>query len=239
MRRFVLVIPMLLVFTAACSLADDSKPAVKIGDAELQAMAEAFTNATFGDEYANMVLDDESGIQTKQAFIDEADDPEDEAKDVERFGYVSSYENGYTYAGAQAKGGTIIAGVSVTMFSSENGATGYLRDDLDEGRRSFSGTTEAGTLLAFETFKPKVGKENYGVFIQLKANKDTFGTDGDVGFTVVTFRRGKVLGSVFILRADAKDAKAVAMKVAKQLDAQIQAVMRGDKPVAPAAVEKQ
>ena len=230
MRRFVILVPALLLFAAACSLGGDSKgSAVKIGDAELQAMAQPFTNASFGDEYANMALDDESGIRTKQAFIDEADDPEDEARDVEKFGYVSSYENGYLTTAELGHGGPFVAGVIVTLFDSEKDAAGYLGDDLDDARRTFSGTTETGTLLAFETFKPKVGTDNYGVFIQIKADEDSFGIDSDIGFTVVSFRRGKVLGSVVIFRTDAKDERALAMKVAKQLDQRIQAVLRGDK----------
>jgi hypothetical protein len=244
MLRVVFFLPLLLLFATACSvdvpdIRGEKKSPVPIGDAELRSMAEVFTNQTFGEAYASMVADEESGIQTRDAFIQEADDPEDEAKDVDTFGYVSSAEYAYYDAEALSKGGPFIAGVSVALFQTEDGAAGYLRDDLDDGRRTFSGTTEAGTLLAFLTFKPKLGQHNYGVYMRLKAAKEVFGTDGDVSLTIVTFQHGRVLGSVYVLRADAKDARADVMLVAKLLDARMKAVLRGETPVAPAAASTQ
>jgi hypothetical protein len=236
MRKFLLVMPAILLVTAACSGGGDSdKAAVQIGDAELQAMAEVFTNATFGDAYANMVLDETSGMETKEAFIEDDNDPEGEAKDAEEFGYVSSYERAYFDEEGLTDGGPVAMSVGVTLFDTEAGATGYMRDDLEEGRKSFSGTTELGTLLSFETFNANAGKENWGVFLRLQADEETFGTDSELSMTVITFQRGRVLGNVFVMRGDSKDAKADTMRVAKLLDQRMQAILRGEKPAAPEA----
>ena len=241
MRRFVLLTPLLLLFAAACSI--DIRPektsSVSIGDAELRAMAEVLTNQAFGDAYAGMIPDEGSGIQTREAFIQEADDPEDEAKDVDTYGYVSSAEYAYYDPEAPSRGGPFIAGVSVLLFQTEGGAAGYLRDDLDEGRRTFSGTSEAGTLLTFQTFKPKLGSHNYGVYMRLKAAKEVFGTDGDVSLTIVTFQHGRVLGSVYVWRTDATGAQDEVMRVARLLDKRMQAILRGETPAAPEAASTQ
>ena len=235
MRRFLLLIPALLLLSAACSGGESEKADVQIDDAELQAMAEVFSNATFGDAYANMVFDETSGLETKEAFIEDDNDPEGEAKDVEQFGYVSSYEVAYFDSEGLINGGPVAMSVGVTLFDTEEGATGYMRDDLEEGRKSFSGTTELGTLLSFDTFDAKAGKENWGVFLRLKANEETFGVNTELSMTVITFQRGKVLGSVFVMRGDAKDAKADGMRVAKLLDQRMQAILRGETPAAPEA----
>ena len=153
MRRFLLLIPALLLMSAACSGGESEKADVQVGDAELQAMAEVFSNATFGDAYASMVFDETSGLETKEAFIEDDNDPEGEAKDVEQFGYVSSYEVAYFDSEGLINGGPVAMSVGVTLFDTEAGATGYMRDDLEEGRKSFSGTTELGTLLSFDTFE--------------------------------------------------------------------------------------
>jgi len=243
MRRLVLF-SLLLLFTAACSvdvpdIRGGKKSSVPVGDAELRSMVEVLTNQAFGDAYAGMIADEGSGMQTRDAFIQEADDPEDEAKDVDTYGYVSSAQYAYYDPEALSKGGPFIAGVSVALFQTQDGAAGYLRDDLNDGRRTYSGTSEAGTLLAFQTFKPKLGQHNYGVYMRLKAAKEVFGTDGDVSLTIVTFQHGRVLGSVCVLRADAKDAKADVMLVAKLLDARMKAILRGETPAAPEAASAQ
>jgi hypothetical protein len=75
--------------------------------------------------------------------------------------------------------------------------------------------------------------------MRLKAAKAVFGTDGDVSLTIVTFQQGRVLGSVYVLRADAKDARPDVMLVAKLLDARMKAVLRGETPVAPEAASTQ
>jgi hypothetical protein len=235
MRRLALIAPALVLLSFACSGGGESEDTtVVIGDAELVAMAEGLTNSAFGDAYANMVRHEDSGLQTQQAFIEESNDPADEAKDVERFGYVASANYSYLDTDSLGAGGPLIAEVGVVLFETEEGATGFLRDDLEEGKAAYTGTTELGVVQSFETFQPKVGEEDYGVFIRVWATEDTFGFDSDLTLTVVSFQRGRVVGTVVVMRADARDAKSDAVGVTKQLDKRIQAIMRGEKPAAPA-----
>ena len=154
--RLPVVLPLLATLALSCSgnSGGSSSEPVAIGAAELEAMLASITKASFGEEYLSMDWSkDNSGPETIEDIIEDADDPEDERADARSFGLISGHSTTYFQTEAISdRQGPIVAGAGVLLFEDNEGASGYLEDNLNDGRRDTSGTTEVGSLQGFEVF---------------------------------------------------------------------------------------
>ena len=222
-----------LLLSAACSGRDGAPAAdIVIGEEQLAAILRSITNASFGDDYLRMELSvDDSGPTTAEDLIEDADNPDDERADLTNYGFVQGYETYYFRSEAIFdREGPFVVGATVNLFETADGASDYLADDLADGKRDLSGTSETGSLQAFDTFDTDVGDQSWGAFVRILGDAEFYGTaaDFDTSFSIVSLRRGRLVATAGVFRADGTDATAEALTVAKEIDERIQAVLRGE-----------
>jgi hypothetical protein len=198
----------------------------EITDGELSLMALPLSE--LGSQYADFEFDDTSGIQTNEQAIEGAFDTEDEAADVERFGRVKGYEEGYLSSDALMEGaGPFYISTGVVLHEQADGAAGNLKDGVEDAKRA-AGATQGGTTLeTTEEFSVEdVGQEAVGLWQQASMEAD--GGGGTFHRTAVGFREGRLIGAVSILRLDDEDVRDEATALARKLDERILAVLRGE-----------
>jgi hypothetical protein len=125
----------------------------------------------------------------------------------------------------------------IVLYANKAAAEGDFSDSVGDMKRDFSGTTRFGSLQAFQTFKPKIGESAHGQIIRLMTSGNNFGINSVVNITItsIQFRRDQMVGSVVLMRFDAKDVKGEVTDLARKLDKRMQAVLRGDSPDGPPA----
>jgi len=162
---------------------------------------------------------------------------EDEAKDLERFGELKTYEQRYSRVEALAEGtGPVSAGTTVFVFEGVNGASSYLDDDVAdlEGQVGKElGLTKIQTVERFAL--DAVGDESLGLrLIVLTLTEDGWVTRYH---TLAWFREGHILVLVTLARLDNSDVRAEAEALARRLDERIQAVLAGQVTPTPVATQ--
>jgi hypothetical protein len=198
----------------------------EITDDELSLMVLPLSD--LGSQYADFELDDTSGLQSNEQAIDDAFDSEDEAQDVERFGRANGYEAFYTSTQALLdEKGPINVGMDVILHENADGASGNLKDGVEDAQRAVGMTKEDVTIQSVDTFKvDNIGDEAVGM-----VHKASFKVDeGEltVEQTVVGFQEGRLIGSVAITGFEGEDMQAEATALARKLDERILAVLRGE-----------
>jgi hypothetical protein len=120
----------------------------------------------------------------------------------------------------------------VLVYADKKGAAGDLADMVLDAQETYSGTTQAGSLQTFKTFKGKTGESSRGLLIRLLAPGSNFGLTGTINLTItaVQFQRDRMLGQVVIMRFDAKDVRAEVIDLARKLDKRMQTVLAGGDP---------
>jgi len=198
----------------------------EITDEELSLMVLPLSN--LGPQYADFELDDTSGLQSNEQVIDDAFDEEDEAQDVERFGRTNGYEESYTFSAAlpEEKGPIHIA-TGVILHEDADGASGNLKDGVEDAQRAVGMTKEDVTIQGVDTFEVgDIGQKAVGLIQKASIKIDE--EELTIHQTVVGFREGRLIGSVVITNLKGEDVQEEATALARKLDERILAVLRGE-----------
>lgn len=221
---------LLVLFLAGCG--DGGKGdslAAHISDEALMSMALA--KEELGDEYADFDLAT-SGVETREERT--GDVSEDEAEDLKRFGELKSYHERYQREGALAEGsGPFTVGVTIYLFQSESGASGYLQDDLADLEQARAETPGAGLVENIDYFAlDQTGDESLGFRATINLTTETGIVP--VRQTAAWIRRGGLLVLFSLMRLDEKDVRDEVRALARKLDERIEAVLAGQAPATPA-----
>jgi hypothetical protein len=230
MSKLLLPFAFLMAVAVACSGGGGQADLTDrdITDEELSAMV--LPQSDLGPDYEDFELDDESGIRTNEDVIGDAFERDDETQDIDRFGRIKGWQESYTLYPAFMKGeGTFGVGTSVDLYRDADGASGSLKDDLEDWQRAVGKTYGDMTVEAGEQFEvADVGDEALGVLmpVSLQSEKDT-----TMSQTVVAFRKGNLIGAAFVQAYGGTDATEEAIALGRKLDERIGAVLDGE--VAP------
>ncbi len=230
MLRLSLAILIVLALTG-CKAGSKAETKVNLTGDHLAAMI--LTRADLGPEYEFFDLDAKSGMMTTEQLVEQSDNPDGEALDVANFGQLLGYLDTYfSYRSLADKSGVVYLTNGVLLYADKKGAAGDLSDMVLDAQENYSGTTRAGSLQTFKSFKAKVGESSRGILIRLLAPGSNFGLTGTINLTItgVEFQRDRMLGEVIIMRFDAKDVQAEAIDLARKLDKRMQTVLAGGSP---------
>jgi hypothetical protein len=200
-----------------------------------QVAAMVLPRVELGTIAAGLTFDKRSGPVGNAAEAEGSIDPDDTASSVRSAGRLGGHEASFGDAGlANLKRGrgVFIVGTEVELMEDTVYAAQYLHKQLGDFQR-FQGKQDGGTTLSGVKSFPvnDVGDEAEGLVATASA-----GT-GTAYVTTVAFRRARVLGAAFVVRADRQDAQGEARALAVKLDSRIQAVLAGEISVEPAPEE--
>lgn len=225
-----------LLLVAACGGEgggeEDGITAGDISDEQLALMV--LEQSGLGEGYAGFELT-LSRLETRDQRAVHVD--EDEAKDLERFGELKTYEQRYSRDEALAEGtGPVSVGTTVFVFESAKGASSYLDDDVADLERKVGqqlGLTKIHTVERFSL--DAVGDESLGLRLIVLTLTET----GWVSHyhTLAWFREGHILALVSLVRLDNSDVRAETEALAHKLDQRIQAVLAGQVTPTPVATQ--
>lgn len=225
-----------LLLVAACGGEgggeEDGITAGDISDEQLALMV--LEQSELGEGYAGFELT-LSRLETRDQRAVHVD--EDEAKDLERFGELKTYEQRYSRDEALAEGtGPVSVGTTVFVFESAKGASSYLDDDVADLERKVGqqlGLTKIHTVERFSL--DAVGDESLGLRLIVLTLTET----GWVSHyhTLAWFREGHILALVSLVRLDNSDVRAETEALAHKLDQRIQAVLAGQVTPTPVATQ--
>lgn len=170
-------------------------------------------------------LDGSSGPLGNRDAAKDSIDPKDSAVSLVEKGRVTGYTLSYVHpklASLERTEGVDGVETTVELFRDEIYAAGYLDKQVGDFQR-FEGTGLGPVRLnaVSEFAVPGVGDEGRGVRGMLRLAGIRFWT------TTAGFRRGRIVASVTIVRADRANAAAEARALAAALDVRIQAVLGG------------
>jgi len=203
-----------------------------ISDEQLALMV--LKQSELGEGYAGFELT-LSRLETREQRA--AHVTEDEAKDLERFGELKTYEQRYSRDEVLAEGaGPYRLGTTVFVFGGVEGASSYLDDDVADLERSAGeqgGLTQIHNVERFAL--DAVGDESLG----LRMVVSSFTEKGWVSHyhTLAWFREGRLLALVSLVRLDNSDARAEIEALVHKLDQRIQAVLAGQVTPTPVATQ--
>jgi hypothetical protein len=221
---------------AGCSLGGQEarKPAEQpeITKAQLAAMvlpAEALGASIEG------LKDGDSGVVGNADAADDSLDPDDTATSLKGDGRVTGHELEYVHPqliSSRVRKGTLDVNTEVELLEDPVFATQYLHARLGDYVR-FRKAVPGMRLSAYSEFNAvAIGEEAGG-----RRVKVTFPGVLTGYVTDVVFRRGRIVATVEVVRADRSDARQEALRLAVELDRRIQAVLAGK--IAPAKLSKQ
>ena len=228
-----LLVPLFLAALAiiACGGGKADLTAREITDEELSLMV--LPLAELGSQYADFEFDeDESGFQSNDDQIEDAFDEDDEAEDIERFGRLNGYADVYSSRAAAIDAeGVFFIGTSVSLYENTDGASGDLKDEVEDSRRQIGKTSDDVTLEDAEEFEADgIGDESAGLVLTLSVLGDEKLTFYG---TLVGFRRGRLIGSSIIASFDDENVREEAAVLARKLDERILAALRGEVTLLP------
>ncbi len=226
------IILLLAAVGVACADGNGEPVVTEISDEALAAMV--LTSSDLGPELAALSLQEESRFDSNESRVEEADDPEDEAQDQEKFGRLNGFDRQFLSPETVLQGEGLLLIVSgATLFEDADGASGYLEDEVQDVEARV-GREDLGLLLeSAEKFDVSgLGDEAIGLRTQAATGPDG-GESTQIFVTYAWFRRGQVIGDVAIARVDDSDASAQAQELASRLDERIQAVLEGELTPSP------
>ena len=225
--RTLLLLPLLLAtLVLACTGSTTDLNDREISDGELVAMM--LPQADLGPAYAELELDDDSGFQSNEDVVKDANDKEDAAEDIERYRRVTGYGQAFTSLEAFSnREGVFVIATIVSLYEDADGASGDLLDNVDDAKRAVGTTVYSVTVEDAEEFTlDGIGDESAGLLGTLSSDAEfdyiTFHS------TVVMFRRGRLIGVVSTVRGDEEDVREEVAELARKLDERILAVLRGE-----------
>ena len=211
---------------------EDGITAGDISDEQLSQMA--LSQSEWGDEYAALepsasVLEDRE--QRAQRVS------EDEAQDLERFGELKSYQDGYGREEAFQEGsGPLRVGTTVYLFKSGEGASGYLEDDIADLEGEIGKERGLTTIHSVDRFAVEgSGDESLGIQIAISYLNE-YGLSA-VYQTAVWLREGRILAFVSVMSLDNSDVRGEVSALARKLDNRIRTVLGGELESTPAGTQ--
>lgn len=233
MRKTLVLSALLIAAAVGCQGDGQVDPTDReISDAELAAMV--LPQEDLGLDYADLTPDeDDSGLQSNEEMIDSDFDEEDAAQDIDRFGRLTGYADGYySLEAIMEVEGAFGIGTAVDLYQGADGASGDLKDDIQDAQRQVGMSSEGATLEDAEVFDPgAVGDESAGLLTTVSMPA---AQEARMYITTVQFRRGRLLGSVAIGSFDEHDVREEAAALARKLDQRILAVLEGEITARPA-----
>ncbi len=227
MRKLLFVPPILVsLAVVACGGGQTDLSARDITDEELSLMVLSLTE--LGPQYADFEFDeDESGFRSNEDAIDDAFDPDDEEEDIKRFGRLKGYADIYSSLAALIDAeGVFFIGTSVSLYETTDGASGDLRDEVDDSMGQIGTVSDNVTLEDAAEFEADgIGDGSAGLVLTLSVSGDQKLTFYG---TLVGFQRGRLIGSSIIARFDDEDVRDEAAALAGKLDERILAALRGE-----------
>lgn len=187
----------------------------------------ALPKGELGSEYADFELAT-SGVETREERMGHVS--EDEAGDLKRFGELKSYHERYQRDEALTEAsGAFTVGITVYLFESSSGASGYLQDDLADLERARAVVPGAGIVEDIERFTlDQIGDESQG--FRATINLPTKTGIVPAPQTAAWIRRDRLLALVSLIRVDDKDVRDEVRALARKLDERMQAALPGPPP---------
>ena len=238
--------PALLAGVLSIAAVCGGEPAA-VEDADRQITREELIRMTltldqFGPEFEGFVADAGNGATTAESIAQDDFDPDEEAGDLEEFGWEAGAEALFrrTTPGAAAPG-VFILGSNVSLFESTDGAEGYIKDVSEEIGTAIGKSAAGVTLTKAERFAADVAKESYGsrfeVSVTLPAAPDGSTPEqvfNFVGLNIV-FRGGRTLGTVSLFESGLSEGEEGRLQgrvhdLARKLEAQIAMTLEGATP---------
>jgi hypothetical protein len=211
---------------AACG--GDGEPdltARPISDADLGTMA--VYEVDLPQDFAGFVRTTESGFKTNEQSAEGHLDPTDEAQDLELFGQVREYVRAYgppPVDGMMPQGEALSLVSSARLFEDPSGASDYFEDELADIEGSVGKDMGDVTIEEVERFEVSdIADETAGVratVVYRDAESELLAYA-----TQVSFRRGRLLLSIAVVRTDDEDVSAELEALALSLDERIQVVL--------------
>ena len=204
-----------------------------ISDSELAIMGVYEPDLPQG--FAGFVRTADSGLKTNEQAAEMHPDPEEEAQDQEQFGQLSEYVRAYQPPGAatSAADGAAISLVStVQLFQDAAGASGYMADDVADLEASIGKASNGSTLQQVERFKTaSIGDESVGR--RMSETIDEGGQQRSAYGTRISFRYGRLLLSVTVLRADDQDVSKEIEALTRGLEERIKVILSAEPVTSP------
>jgi hypothetical protein len=196
----------------------------EITDTQLASMMLSLED--FGPDFRDFQLDKESGPKTAAEVADNDSDPQDEAQDLERFGFESDYERSYlNQQAARDRSGIFAASSDVTVFDTAEGAGGYLDDSMTELAALPGKVDQELTVENVGQFEAQAGDEAVGFHFDGSMQADD-GSRIRLLSTGVIVRRGRLLATAGLVSFDERDMEEQAKGLARMLDQRIVEVLQ-------------
>jgi hypothetical protein len=229
---------LLAIAMAACG--GDGEPdltARPISDADLGTMA--LYEVDLPQDFAGFVRTTESGFKTNEQSAEGHFDPADEADDLELFGQVREYIRAYGLPpvdGQIPQREAISLVSSARLFGDAQGASDYLEDELADLEGSVGKDVGDVTIEEVERFGVSgIADETAGVRATVAYRDDE--SELLTYATQVSFRRGRLLLSISVVRTDDEDVSAELEDLARSLDERIQVVLETTVMASPTATQ--
>ncbi len=196
-----------------------------ISNEELAQMVLAL--ADFGPDFLEFQVSDDNGFVTAEQKAEDDFDPEDEARDLEEFGWAAGYSQDFVKAAAVEKGfGLFIAGTDVDLYETPEGAAGYFDDTQAELGDMEGQTSEGFTVEEIRGFEADVADEAVG-FRMSGSGQDDDGSPFSASLNGVAFRHGRIIGVVSFGALGEIEAKDKLRELARTQDERIASVLAG------------
>lgn len=219
---------LLMLFAVACSSGGGDQNGGthdtnrKITDEELAQMVLALED--FGGGYAGFGAD-ENGVLTSEQVIEDDSDPEDEAKDLEEYGFASGFEADFDNdAAIEEKAGVYSVGSQLFLFEDAEAAAGYYADTVEEVNRLPEESGEGFDAVEVEYFNVDAGDEANGFVISGHIVPE----EGDplpTWIMAAAFRHGRILGFVSMFSFDDRSSEDALNGWARVMDQRISSVL--------------
>jgi len=242
--RIRLVALTLLVLLPACGVgaSDPSTDAAPVAADAVQHVSRASLETMVVPQEAigglprGLRVSPDSGWRDNQVEAADTLDPDDSKTSLREAGRITGYQLTYydpTQSALRSGNGIDTVTSWIDLFSSDQDASAYLHDRIDQVR-GLAGTSprEGITVEEVTPFDLGVADEAYGL-------RESVVFGGERVFrTRFSFRRGRILGGGMVIRADDTDATAVAERLAGLLDSRIQIGLHGGSNGEPVLVSK-
>ena len=167
----------------------------------------------------------DSGWKDNRAEAESSIDPGDSAASLGEAGRITGYELAYydpTRAALRSGRGVDTVVTWVELFSSDSGASAYLRSRIDYARGLAGTSPQRGVRFgAVMPFEVRMADEGFGL-----RESAVYGRTR-IFRTLIGFRRGHIVSVALVVRADTGGATADVGRIAGILDTRIQIALHG------------
>ncbi len=220
---------LLAIVAVACrgddgSTMDDTTRA--ISDDELAMMVLALED--FGPEFASFEASEQNGLLTAEQRAENSIDSENEAANLERFGWVSGYQDIYFNPQAgQDESEVWFVQSGVDVFESAEGAADYFGESWSQLEDDVGKSKDGNILDKAEALAADLANEATSFRFRVSSEEDPRSQYWANG---LAFRRGRLVAAVGIYRFEEQRLEDTLTDLARMLDERIGSVLTGDTP---------